>query len=155
MKILQRFSDQLEKASCDEAYLDVTTQVQVRHKFTKLKSYDDRWQDARFMGFEKGQGNFLPQTEIEQKMFLANRIADEVRRAIFDELGYTASAGISNNKTVAKIACTYNKPNGQTVVPERYVKQALAEVPVKSVRWLGGKLGKQLREAGLETMGDI
>ena len=112
MKILQRFSDQVEKASCDEAYLDVTTQVQVRHKFTKLKSYDDRWQDARFMGFEKGQGNFLPQTEIEQKMFLANRIADEVRRAIFDELGYTASAGISNNKTVAKIACTYNKPNG-------------------------------------------
>ena len=45
-------------------------------------------------------------------MQLANRIAEEVRLAIFEELGYTASAGISNNKTVAKIACTYNKPNG-------------------------------------------
>ena len=62
-------------------------------------------------------------------MWLANRIAAEVRKAIYDELGYTASAGISHNKTVAKIACTYNKPNGQTVVPERYVKQALAQVP--------------------------
>ena len=64
------------------------------------------------MGFEKGQGYFRPETEKEQKMWLANRIAAEVRTAVFDELGYTASAGISYNKTVAKIACTYNKPNG-------------------------------------------
>ena len=75
------------------------------------------------MGFEKGgHGCFTPETEKDQKMWLANRIAFQVRQAIFDELGYTASAGISYNKTVAKIACTYNKPNGQTVVPERYVK---------------------------------
>ena len=101
------------------------------------------------MGFEKGQGNYVPQTESDQKMWLANRIAFEVRKAIFDELGYTASAGISNNKTVAKIACTYNKPNGQTVVPECYKRQALADVPIRNIRWLGGKLGKQLIEAGL------
>lgn len=88
-------------------------------------------------------------------MFLANRIAAEVRQAVYDELGYTASAGISYNKTVAKIACTYNKPNGQTIVPECYVKQALAQVPIKNIRWLGGKLGQQLRDAGLTTMGDI
>ena len=64
------------------------------------------------MGFPKGEGSFLPESESDQKMFLANRIAAEVRQAIYDELGYRASAGISNNKTVAKIACTYNKPNG-------------------------------------------
>ena len=64
------------------------------------------------MGFEKGEGSFKPEAEKEQRMWLANRIAAEVRKAIYDELGYTASAGISNNKTVAKIACTYNKPNG-------------------------------------------
>ena len=75
-------------------------------------------------------------------MWLTNKIAAEVRQAIYDELGYTASAGISHNKTVAKIACTYNKPNGQTVVPSTCVKRALAEVPIKNIRWLGGKLGK-------------
>ena len=82
-------------------------------------------------------------------------MAAQIRKAIFDELGYTASAGISHNKTVAKIACTYNKPNGQTIVPDRYKERALADVPIKNIRWLGGKLGKQLRDAGLETMGDI
>ena len=33
--------------------------------------------------------------------------------------------------------------------------QALASVPIKNIRWLGGKLGKQMLDAGLETMGDI
>ncbi len=75
-------------------------------------------------------------------MWLANKISAEVRQAIYDELGYRASAGIANNKTVAKIACTYNKPNGQTVVPARHVLKALSTVPIKNVRWLGGKLGK-------------
>ena len=63
LKILQRFSDQVEKASCDEAFLDVTTQVQVRHKFTKLKAYDEMWDNAKFMGFEIGEGRYMPQTE--------------------------------------------------------------------------------------------
>ena len=107
------------------------------------------------MGFEKGQGNYVPQTESDQKMWLSNRISFEGRNALFVGLGYTAFAGISNNKTVAKIACTYNKPNGQTVVPECYKRQALADVPIRNIRWLGGKLGKQLIEAGLQTMGDI
>ena len=37
----------------------------------------------------------------------------------------------------------------------RYYTKALFKVPIKSIRMLGGKLGKSLREAGLETMGDI
>lgn len=40
LKILQRFSDQVEKASCDEAFLDVTTQVQLRHRYTKSSAYE-------------------------------------------------------------------------------------------------------------------
>ena len=35
LKVLQRFSDQVEKASCDEAYLDVTTQVKLKYRRAK------------------------------------------------------------------------------------------------------------------------
>ena len=97
----------------------------------------------------------MPDTEKDKKLFLANKIAYQARMAVYDELGYHASAGTSTNKTVAKVSAAYNKPDGQTVVPERYLKRALAGVPIKSIRFLGGKLGKQLREEGLETMGDI
>lgn len=107
------------------------------------------------MGFEKGEGQFLPETDQDKKLFIANSIAKQIRDAIHSELGYFASAGISINKTVAKIACTYNKPNGQTVVPERYLRKALSQVPIKNIRMLGGKLGKSLRDAGLELMGQI
>ena len=64
------------------------------------------------MGFPLGEGQFYPETDNDKKLWLANEIAFQIRNAIRDELGYNASAGISINKTVAKIACTYNKPNG-------------------------------------------
>ena len=118
-------------------------------------SFSLEWHGSLFMGFPKGEGLFIPDTENDKKLWLANELAFKIRKAIKNELGYNASAGISVNKTVAKIACTYNKPNGQTVVPKRYLKIALSDVPIRNIRMLGGKLGKQLKEAGLETMGEI
>ncbi len=43
----------------------------------------------------------------------ANEIAREIRQKIFEETGLTASAGISVNKFLAKVASDINKPNGQ------------------------------------------
>lgn len=146
----------VEKASCDEAYIDVTRQVEIKFKLAKEEfKYDELWFGSLFMGFKKGEGSFVAEDDEDKKLWIANQIAFQIRQAIKEELGYNASAGISVNKTVAKIACTYNKPNGQTIVPKRYLRQALKDVPIRNIRMLGGKLGKQLKEAGLETMGDI
>ena len=46
----------------------------------------------------------------------ATLIAQEIRQRIFEETGLTASAGISVNKFVAKIASDFRKPNGQTTI---------------------------------------
>ena len=43
----------------------------------------------------------------------ASLIAEEIRNRIYNEVGLTASAGVSINKFVAKVASDYNKPNGQ------------------------------------------
>lgn len=51
-------------------------------------------------------------------------VAHRLRAAVFDELGFELSAGISINKLVAKLAATYGKPNGQAVV----FREALIEV---------------------------
>ena len=55
----------------------------------------------------------------------ATLIAQEIRQRIFEEVGLTASAGISVNKFVAKIASDYNKPNGQKTVPPDEVEAFL------------------------------
>ena len=77
------------------------------------------------------EGGFVPETIEDRKLFIANEMALAIRTAINKELGYTASCGISHNKTVAKIACAANKPNGMTVVPQRYFLKAMSGVPVK------------------------
>eukprot|EP00350_Pseudokeronopsis_sp_OXSARD2_P007719 CAMPEP_0170563990 /NCGR_PEP_ID=MMETSP0211-20121228/70222_1 /TAXON_ID=311385 /ORGANISM="Pseudokeronopsis sp., Strain OXSARD2" /LENGTH=48 /DNA_ID= /DNA_START= /DNA_END= /DNA_ORIENTATION= len=48
-------------------------------------------------------------------MFLTAQIAFQIREAIKQATGYNASAGISHNKTLAKLGSAHNKPDGQTV----------------------------------------
>lgn len=62
---------------------------------------------------------FLDVTENRLEMPSATLIASRIREEIYRATGLTASAGISVNKFIAKIASDYNKPNGQkTVAPE-------------------------------------
>jgi len=89
-------------------------------------------------------------------LYLANRIAKDLRDSIYNELKYRASAGISFNKTCAKIASSQNKPNAQTLVPIRYMKRALAPIEIYKIRFCGGKISEALFESkGIKTMGQI
>ena len=79
-EILRRFSDQVEKASCDEAFIDITNHV-------KLEDNDDSdqndWHGAFFMGFKtQGEGSFLPTMDHDRKLYIANRIAFKMRQTI-------------------------------------------------------------------------
>src|SRR5690606_35745497 len=59
---------------------------------------------------------YLDVTRNKKGIPSATLIAAQIRERIFNETGLTASAGISINKFVAKIASDYNKPNGQTTI---------------------------------------
>ena len=59
---------------------------------------------------------YLDVTENKKGIASANDIAREIRQRIFEETGLTASAGISVNKFLAKVASDYNKPNGQKTI---------------------------------------
>ena len=93
----------MEKAGCDEAFLDVTEEVESLYALNP-PSFTSSWHDAYFMSFPKREGGFAPELIHDQKLWLANRISSQLRESIYEELGYRASAGISHNKTCAKIA---------------------------------------------------
>ena len=59
---------------------------------------------------------FLDVTENKKNISLATDIATEIRERIKNEIGLTASAGISINKFIAKVATEINKPNGQKTI---------------------------------------
>jgi DNA polymerase-4 len=85
----------------------------------------------------------------------ATLIAQEIRKRIFYEVGLTASAGISTNKFVAKIASDYNKPNGQkTVLPEEII-DFLEVLPIRKFHGVGKVTTEKMYQLGIFTGLDL
>ncbi|HQW68341.1 MAG TPA: DNA polymerase IV [Flavobacterium sp.] len=85
----------------------------------------------------------------------ATLIAQEIRKRIFDELGLTASAGISVNKFVAKIASDYNKPNGQKTVNPEEVEDFLEKLDIKKFYGVGKVTTEKMYQLGIFTGKDL
>ncbi len=85
----------------------------------------------------------------------ATLIATEIRKRIFEETGLTASAGISINKFVAKVASDYNKPNGQkTVMPEEVIP-FLEALPIRKFYGVGKVTTDRMYHLGIFTGSDL
>lgn len=85
----------------------------------------------------------------------ATLIAQEIRQRIFDELKLTASAGISINKFIAKVASDYNKPNGQkTVNPEEVIK-FLEDLDIRKFYGVGKVTAEKMYTFGIFTGKDL
>jgi DNA polymerase-4 len=81
----------------------------------------------------------------------ASLLAEEIRLRIFNEVGLTASAGISVNKFVAKIASDYNKPNGQKTVNPEDVIDFLEELPIRKFYGVGKVTTEKMYQLGIFT----
>ncbi len=82
-------------------------------------------------------------------------VAREIRAQIREELRLTASAGISSNKLIAKIASDWNKPDGQKEVAEDEIPAFIAALPVGRLWGVGKKMREKLGGLGVETCGDL
>jgi DNA polymerase-4 len=85
----------------------------------------------------------------------ASLLAQEIRMRIFNEVGLTASAGISVNKFVAKIASDYNKPNGQKTVNPDEVVPFLEELPIQKFYGVGKVTTEKMYQLGIFTGLDL
>lgn len=106
---------------------------------------------------------YLDVTENKLNLESATEIAKEIRKMIFEKTQLTASAGVSYNKFLAKIASEMNKPNGLSVVPPSRAIQVLEELPIgkfhgigkateKKMNYLGIRSGKDLKERNLKEL---
>ena len=79
----------------------------------------------------------------------ANEIAREIRERIYTETGLRASAGISINKFIAKVASDINKPNGQKTIHPEEVLQFLEELPVNKFYGVGKVTASKMYNLGI------
>ncbi|MFH4965976.1 DNA polymerase IV [Gaetbulibacter sp. M235] len=85
----------------------------------------------------------------------ASLIAKEIRERIFNEVGLTASAGISINKFIAKVASDYNKPNGQKTVNPEEVIEFLEQLDIRKFYGVGKVTAEKMYQLGIFTGKDL
>lgn len=85
----------------------------------------------------------------------ATLIAKEIRNLILKETGLTASAGISINKFIAKIASDINKPNGQKTVSPEEVIEFLENLDISKFYGVGKVTAEKMYQLGIFTGIDL
>src|SRR5690606_32940112 len=85
----------------------------------------------------------------------ATLIAKEIRERIFNEVGLTASAGISINKFIAKVASDYNKPIGQKTVNPEDVISFLEQLDIRKFYGVGKVTAEKMYQLGIFTGKDL
>ncbi|MCM5661844.1 DNA polymerase IV [Galbibacter mesophilus] len=85
----------------------------------------------------------------------ASNIAKEIRQRILEEVGLTASAGISINKFIAKVASDYNKPNGQKTVEPDEVIPFLEDLEIRKFYGVGKVTTQKMYQLGIFTGKDL
>jgi len=98
---------------------------------------------------------YLDVTENKKGNPSATLIAKDIRERIFKEVGLTASAGISINKFIAKVASDFNKPNGQKTVNPEEVIPFLEELDIRKFYGVGKVTAEKMYHLGIFTGKDL
>lgn len=98
---------------------------------------------------------YLDVTKNKKGLPSATLLAQEIRQRIYEEVGLTASAGISINKFIAKVASDYNKPNGQKTVNPEDVLKFLEDLDIRKFYGVGKVTAEKMYQKGIFTGKDL
>ncbi|OAV42700.1 DNA polymerase IV [Lewinella sp. 4G2] len=98
---------------------------------------------------------YLDVTKPKKGPLSATLIAKAIRQEIFEQTGLTASAGVSFNKFLAKVASDVNKPNGMKVITRDEASDFIANLKVKDFHGVGKKGAARMEKMGFRTGADL
>jgi DNA polymerase-4 len=98
---------------------------------------------------------YLDVTQDLRGLQTASATAKEIRARILKETGLTASAGISYNKFLAKLASSQRKPNGQFVITPEIGPDFIASLPVAKFHGVGPATAAKMERLGIRTGADL
>jgi DNA polymerase-4 len=98
---------------------------------------------------------YLDLTDFLREGETATQVAEKIRAAILAETGLTASAGVSYNKFLAKMASEQRKPNGLFVITPKQGAAFVAALPVRKFHGVGPATADKMKFFGIETGADL
>ncbi|XP_060519039.1 DNA polymerase iota isoform X2 [Cylas formicarius] len=144
---LRNYSDLVERLGLDENFLDITHLVKEKlHSNGSINSFGNVFGDT----------SMLCDCGCTERLKLGSQIAQEIRDRLRNELGLTTCAGIAHNKLIAKIACSKNKPNKQTIVfPNCAYELLLSLESVANIPWLGHVTAQLLAQHNITKVEEL
>ena len=98
---------------------------------------------------------YLDVTNNKKNIEYATTIAKMIKNDILREINLTASAGVSYNKFLAKLASDYNKPSGLTVITPKDAQEFLDELPIHKFFGIGKVTSRILKNSGINNGYDL
>ncbi len=98
---------------------------------------------------------YLDVTQNKKGLESATLIAKQIKQDIHSETRLTASAGVSMNKFLAKVASGLNKPDGLTLILPEHAKTFLAQLPIEKFHGIGAKTAEKMRQLGIRSGADL
>ena len=127
-----------------QAYVEASEKVlEIFYRYTPLVqsvSLDEAYLDVTDANLPKGSATLL---------------AQEIRQKIFEETGLTASAGIAENKLLAKLASEVKKPNGQYTIAPTMVESFMQNLPLSKIHGVGKVTSDYLMKLGYKKCSDL
>lgn len=99
--------------------------------------------------------SFMDVTEKVRSFDEAPTLSAKIKREVSEKAQLTCSVGVAPNKSVAKIASDFKKPDGLTIVLPEKVREFLAPLPVGKISGVGKKSSEVLGQMGIRTIGDL
>lgn len=151
-----------ERASIDEAYLDLTEAAAARlAKLGPPPFAPPPGAERVHVGAEAPAAPWHARARSlwqpgEALLAAGAAVVAELRADVRTQTGYTCSAGLAHTKLLAKLASGLHKPDACTLVAAAGVPELLADLPLARLRMLGGKYGAGLTDAlGVTTAGQL
>jgi len=98
---------------------------------------------------------YLDVTDSPHHQGSATLIAKAIQKKIWDKVHLTASAGVSTNKLLAKIASGWKKPNGLFVIRPHEIDDFIKDLPVDELYGVGKVTANKLHSIGVKTCSDL
>lgn len=98
---------------------------------------------------------FLDVTHNHKNIASATQIALEIKEKILETTRLTASAGVSYNKFLAKIASDVNKPNGIFIIRPKHAERFIDELPIERFFGVGKVTAKRMHQVGIKNGFDL
>jgi len=127
-----------------ERYEEVSSQV-----FEILREYSDLVEPLSI------DEAFIDVTEDKKKIGSATVIAKKIKKEIKEKTGLTASAGVSFNKFLAKIASDIKKPDGLFLITPEDAEKFIEELPVEKFYGIGKVTSEKMHKLGIHNGSDL